>query len=127
MKTDAAKKKPRAPRNRRRAVEGDLLGWLEATAYDLWMCALSTQTPAGRALYERMSKPKVGDLVMETTSWRLLKKNRRGFGRLVAVKEGRTDYDTVWTLETPDGHRCNWRNARMIAVPAGTHEWFPKL
>lgn len=104
----------------------ELLCLLESTAYDLWMSSLSNYTPIGRALYERMKNPKVGDVVMETTSWRRRKDDRMGFGKLVEIKPGKSEFDTVWTIEVPDGRRCNWSNAMIIAVPGGTFDWFPR-
>lgn len=100
-----------------------LLAMLEATAYDLWMAALHH---GNQPLFQRMRTPQIGDIVMETTSYRRVKENRMGFGKLIAKVEGKGQIDTKWTIETPDGKVCNWTNADIIAIPCGTFDWYPK-
>jgi hypothetical protein len=104
-----------------------LLALLEATAYDLWMCALRANNTRGLELYQRMKNPEIGDQVMEISTYRRIKKNRRGFGKLIEKQVGENEYQTKWTIETPDGQICDWRNASIIAIPAGSFEWYPSL
>lgn len=104
-----------------------LLALLEATAYDLWMSALTSTSPRGMELYQRMKNPVIGDQVMEITTYRRITKNRRGFGKLIEKTGNNHELETMWTIETPDGQTCDWRNALMIAIPAGSFEWYPSL
>jgi hypothetical protein len=104
-----------------------LLALLEATAYDLWQSALRSRSDRGMELYERMKNPIIGDQVMEITSYLRITKNRRGFGRLIEKTGNNHEAEAMWTIETPDGQTCDWRNAFMIAIPAGSFEWYPDL
>lgn len=104
-----------------------LLAMLEATALDLWRASLcATKTEMGKQLFERMKNPKVGDVVMEITSYRRIKTDRMGFGKLISKTEG-NHCGTEWVIETPDGKRCKWTNADIIAIPCGTFDWYPTV
>ena len=105
----------------------DLFSVFEATAYNLWMAAIQGQTPATQALFQRMKKPQVGDMVMEITSYRRIKKDRRGTGMLIAIEESENRFLKKWTIQTPEGDTCDWTNADVIAIPSDVHDWFPSL
>ena len=105
----------------------DLFSVFEATAYNLWMAALQGRTPATQALYQRMRNPQVGDMVMEITSYRLTKKDRRGTGTLIAIEDNENRFLKKWTIQTPGGDTCDWTNADVIAIPTDVHDWFPPL
>ncbi len=105
----------------------DLFSVFEATAYNLWMAALQVRTPATQTLYQRMKNPQVGDMVMEITSYRRIKEDRRGTGTLIAMEDNGNRFEKKWTIRTPNGDTCDWTNADVIAIPADVHDWFPPL
>lgn len=113
------------PTDEARVASHELFSVFEATAYNLWMCALQGRTPATRALFERMRNPQVGDMVMEITSYRRIKENRRGTGTLIAIQENDEVFLKKWTVLTPSGETCDWTNAKFIAIPTDVHDWFP--
>lgn len=105
-----------------------MLDMLEKTAYDLWRATLiCSSTPTGEQLFERMSHPQIGDMVLETTTIHRIKKNRRGFGKLVAIERSEVFYGVKYTVQTPDGNLCDWTNAHFIAIPCGTFDFYPTL
>lgn len=115
------------PTDEARVASHDLFSIFEATAYNLWMSALQGRTPASRALFERMRNPQVGDMVMEITSYRRVKADRRGTGTLIEIQENDGVFLKKWTVRTPSGETCDWTNAKFIAIPTDVHDWYPPL
>lgn len=98
---------------------------------------VGNQAPDTKALYKRMSHPRVGDLVVEVTTWR----NRDDESTMIRagqlVRMGREPMFTkeVWEAEhapepappipdemvyyirVGDGRECRWVNASFYAAP----------
>lgn len=109
-------------------VPSALLDVFENTAYNLWMAALrlGQRWPEGMAMYERMAHPRVGDLVLEISSFRLLRVKHRGFGVLLSIDGDPEAFETKWVIRlTVDGSTMEWSNAKFIAIPAEVHDWYP--
>jgi hypothetical protein len=117
-------------------------------AHDTWETALAAPSPAGRARFDRMQHPQVGDLVVEVSAWLPHRVDVdyvcKGVGYLLAVRD-----EQVWTDEAitealadpadfTDEDRqitsrvwyvqygpapvdvCRWENADFIAVDLGS-------
>lgn len=104
---------------------------LAISAYIAWTNTLcSGRPPNVQMYYERMGKPNVGDLVVETTT------SKRGVsaldrvGRLISVREETKEvegwdisvdgpYPTylVYTIETLDGREFGWTNCNFVVIP----------
>lgn len=129
------------PALRRRAVMMEM-------ADKLWGLALqSPASPSGRSTYERMRDPRMGDLVMEVTSFRRLRDEEtrtHGFGILLGKRKEWASTDEEWAslmADEPEDLRgnhnrptdtawyiqygpkatdiCRWTNCSFIAMPVG--------
>lgn len=92
----------------------DLARILAVTLDSLWRLALASHaTPFGEALFERMSNPQVGDLVLETTSMHRRPWPYESLGVLKAID------DDVWSVQVLvlPSNVCKWSNASFIAAP----------
>lgn len=101
---------------------------LTATAANLYFTAITCRTPVGKALADTMRNPKVGDLVMEITTYAAslngffgAEKGKRwdGLGTLLSITApppGESG-DTVWHIQLPDGSVQPWTNCLFIAIP----------
>lgn len=117
-----------------------LVRLLKGCAYELWCASLCAGPKYLHDLFEEMSNPKPGDLVMETTTHTFPGRDPlEGIGTLVAVgdapyyatrEEARAagfDDDEpiptrkVWdiTLDFDDGRAFRWENASFIKVVTG--------
>jgi len=95
--------------------------------------------PAVRAYYQRVTKPRPGDMVLEITNQAAPLIDR--IGRLISVETenpppevlSEEDYDEgewgrpyppyqerVWRIRTLDGREFRWWNANFIMLPDGT-------
>ena len=104
----------------------DPLELLAAAAYVAWNNVLSgCNSPDQNHYYERMGSPVVGDLVLETTSFRGSASDR--IGRLKSItREPYPDWGDedepaqtreIWLIETLDGREFRWENCKFIAIP----------
>ena len=114
-----------------------LVRLLRHSAYELYRASFSGQSPRLRSLFDELINPKVGDLVMETTTYYMKSRDPlEGIGTLVAVgyapyyktrEEARAaGYEDdepiptrqVWdiTLDFDDGRLFRWENANFIKV-----------
>jgi hypothetical protein len=117
---------------------GDLVGLLKGCAYELWRASLCAGPQSIHNLFEELKNPKVGDLVMETSTHCMQGRDPlEGIGRLVGVtqepmctteawKEGGGEgepipMETVYTIALvfDDGRLFRWRNAMFIKVKTG--------
>lgn len=115
----------------------DLVRLLMVNAYNTYRATLISGPKFTRELFEELSKPKVGDLVMEITTFGMEEKDHlQGIGRLIGVgyapyfnnrKEAREagylDEEPmperkVWDikLEFDDGRVFRWENASFIKI-----------
>lgn len=88
------------------------------------------QTPWGQKTSERMHAPRPGDLVVETTGFRVAAVNR--VGTLVreaheplpdwSENEGPNPGEQVFYLRTFEGVEVRWVNATVMALPPDGHE-----
>ncbi len=92
----------------------------------LYRLAMLTGTPDSeqRALWDRMTSPQPGDVVIEVTSFRGYDPD--GVGRLLRVEDQDDDpRHVVEPLHAP-GTEQGWRNAEFIALPeVDLREWAP--
>lgn len=125
-----------------RSLDQLLVGLLKGAAYELWCACLCAGPPSISSLFDELRNPKVGDLVMETTTHLIPECDPlKGIGTLVAV--GRAPYYAtreearaagysddepipdreVWDirLDFDDGRVIRWENARFIKVKT-THD-----
>ncbi len=109
---------------------------LKGAAYQTWRATLCAGPQSIRELFEELRNPKPGDLVMETTTHGMKKRDPlEGIGRLVSVmqepmytqeawKEAGYDEgepiptERIWIIELifDDGRQFRWRNAQFIKV-----------
>jgi hypothetical protein len=109
---------------------------LKGCAYNLFLATLCAGPPKLHALFEELRAPKVGDLVMETTTHRMQSRDPlEGIGRLISIAdepiytrkqwmdEGGTENEeipscTVWTIKLvfDDNREFRWRNASFIKI-----------
>lgn len=82
--------------------------------------ALFTTTRATE-LGDRMSSPRVGDLVIEISSWGGYDPD--GVGWLRGTVGGEPRYPDVWEIEPlhRPGETVTWENATFIALPTDHH------
>lgn len=113
--------------------EDYLLELIASSAYSAYVNTLSGRnSPAQDAYYKRMSKPVVGDLVLETSSLAIFIRDGESLinhiGKLKSIKsEPYPDWEDeegeciperdVWTIETLDGRIFTWENCDFIVVP----------
>jgi hypothetical protein len=104
---------------------------LEITAYNLYMATLvGNPAPRVKQLYDRITKPQVGDMVLETSTIWMEDRNGTRMGKLLRVvrEPMYTDeewsemrepipLDTFWYIELPDGSEFRWYNCGFIAIP----------
>jgi hypothetical protein len=122
---------------------GDLVRLLKGCAYELWCASLCAGPQSIRSLFDELRSPKVGDLVMETTTHMMESRDPlEGIGTLVAVGEapyyatraearaaGYEDDEPlptrqVWDikLDFDDGRIFRWENASFIKVKTARSE-----
>jgi len=132
------------PATAARAASNDLLGSAETVrllknaAHQLWRASLCAGPKHITDLFEELRNPQAGDLVMETTTHLMGKRDPlEGIGRLVSVsrepiytpkewkeaggKDGApVPTERVWTIALvfDDGRLFRWRNAEFIKVKA---------
>jgi hypothetical protein len=112
------------------------MGWL---ARELWhSCLVGNPAPMTHQRYERMRRPRAGDIVVElSTLTRLLDApdldSALWDGQFVTFVEMREEWqtydepelnpggymETVPVCLNPDGTEFRWTNADLVAVPAG--------
>lgn len=97
-------------------------GLLETTAAALYYSACSSESKRARAVFERMDKPRVGDVVIELTTMHR-NDGRERLGTLKSVSKHRGPIAKQWTIEAFDGAVVCWTNAKFIAIPEGLN-WF---
>ena len=115
---------------------GEPVRLLKGCAYELYSASLCAGPQHIRDLFEELRNPQVGDIVMETTTHRMPKRDPlEGIGRLVSVtrepiytpegwKEAGAEEgepiptERVWTIALifDDGRLFRWRNADFIKV-----------
>lgn len=113
----------------------DLMRLLEVTAYNHYLaCLVGNPAPRVAAMYQHLTSPQVGDMVLETST--IYDESRVGmrFGRLVRVAsepmytpeewadggsgpDEPIPHERVWYIELADGREFRWVNASFIAVP----------
>jgi hypothetical protein len=118
--------------------KAEVVQMLKNCAYQLWHASLCAGPQVIRELFYELKDPKVGDIVMETsTHFRKDRDPLEGIGRLVSIarepmyspeawKEAGAEEgdpiptELVWTIELifDDGRRFTWRNASFIKVKA---------
>lgn len=134
---EANKKDAAQNRGDRRGVgSSELVRLLKGCAYELWRASLCAGPQSIRDLFNELKDPKPGDLVMETTTHQMPKRDPlEGIGRLVSItreplytpeawKEAGAEEgepiptERVWTIALifDDGRLFRWRNADFIKV-----------
>lgn len=109
------------------------------TAYNLYLMTLvGNPAPVVEATGKWMRDPRLGDLVMETSTIWNAERDAERFGRLVRVsldpvwtpeewaasgEDASTPIPThrVWYVALPDGREYRWHNASFIAIPPDIH------
>lgn len=103
---------------------------VEIQAFNVWGFAIrnSLGSPEMKALYEEISTPALGDLVLEVTSLHAAWAKGQRLGRLRRIEQepmrGSDDPDCnvfgmkepAYYIELPDGREFRWTNARFIKV-----------
>lgn len=123
--------------------EKRLVQLLRGCAYEMWRACLCNGPKHITELFEELSNPKVGDLVMETSTYNIASLSPvEGIGTLVEVEDA-PYYETraeakeagieddepiptrkVWTIKLDfDGGRVfRWENAHFIKVKSTHHQ-----
>lgn len=116
----------------------ELASTLRRTIYNAWRASLAMhgdQAPAAEAYHERASNPRIGDMVIESSTIHYAQNDLKGVGILVDIADEPVDYgDYVWDeeaegrphptervyyLRTLDGSLQRWVNAGIIAAVSG--------
>lgn len=87
----------------------------------LWSMALHGGKPrAGELVYERMTRPQPGDLVVEVSSFRR-EFDPDSVGRLLRIEGDDPRNPDRWVIEPllRPGEEQGWSNAQFVAVPDG--------
>jgi hypothetical protein len=98
----------------------DPLRQIALLAKELWLAGGGQPVPAQAELVARMRRPRIGDLVVEVSSFRGFDPDGLGWLReLTYATPGRTDLVDCYVVEPlhRPGETQNWRNAEFIAVP----------
>lgn len=100
--------------------------------HDLWgACLVGNPAPSVKELRHWLENPRVGDLVIEITSYARQDTDRRRFGRLLKIVQDpiwdaddeeidpadRAMTEDVWHIETHVGEIVIWRNCKFLRVP----------
>lgn len=111
--------------------QSELLRLLEINAYGVYLNTLvGSPAPRVAALFERLTNPQIGDMVLEITTIGYVPPYGNRLGRLVRQEdepvyspegEGVTEEDLLITekityIQTMDGREFRWRNADFIVV-----------
>lgn len=114
----------------------ELVRLLKLSAYTAYHATLVSGPKFTRDLFEELTHPKPGDLVMEITTYRMNRNPLEGIGRLIgegsapyfatreeAMAAGYTEDEKlptrhVWdiALEFDDGRLFRWENASFIKI-----------
>jgi len=114
----------------------ELVKLLKGTAYNLWSATLCAGPQSINDLFNELRDPKLGDLVMETTTFRISNRDPlEGIGRLISItrepiytqkeweEAGAEDGEPIPTekiytiaLVFDDGREFRWKNASFIKV-----------
>lgn len=116
----------------------EIASTLRRTIYNAWRASLAVygnQTPASEAYHERASNPRIGDMVIESSTIHYARNDLKGVGILVDIADEPVDYgDFVWDEEAEgrphptervfylralDGSLQRWVNAGIIAAVSG--------
>lgn len=97
---------------------------IASLGYQLWRASHSN-TESCRELFDKMKKPKVGDFVLETSSFRRCQGVEDSLGTLVEkfvdVRQhgdsGETYEVDIWVIETLDGREVTWENCSFVTLP----------
>jgi len=82
-------------------------------------CLVGNAAPVVSKMWERISKPVPGDLVVEC-SRALHRMDHQGFGILLSRRqEGPTEYDDAWYVQYGNGSRdiARWENCEFMTLP----------
>jgi hypothetical protein len=83
-------------------------------------CLVGNPAPRVAAMYERMTHPQPGDVVLETgTCWRP-DWPERALGRLIRIEPGANQFEDAYVVESmyyADGAITTWQNCHFIALP----------
>lgn len=83
-------------------------------------CLVGNPAPKVKEMYERMSHPQPGDVVLETgTCWRA-DWPERALGRLIRIERGPNEFEDTYVVASmyfADRAITNWQNASFIALP----------
>src|SRR2546430_2277388 len=92
----------------------NIIRLLEINAYEVYSATLvGNATPHTQALHKWITNPRVGDLVLETsTLYHEEITDRLGYLRAVDLIDG----EMFYTIETLNGDTKRWQNARFIRV-----------
>lgn len=110
----------------------DLVELVIANAYRLYASSVcGCNAPETKRLFDEVSEPKVGDLVVETSTIAFPERDRARFGRLVKqervplepVEEYEGATELVSSVRHPDGSVTNWRNAGFVKVVETRFDW----
>jgi hypothetical protein len=121
----------------------EMLRLVASSAYTAYVNTLSGKnSPAQDFYYKRMSKPVVGDLVVETSSLCFYIRNCKSLinhiGRLESIKsEPYPDWEAeegedipernIWVIRTLDNRQFEWENCSFVAIPEQPYSHQGKL
>ena len=108
----------------------EIIRLLAVSAYYAWYnCLVGSPAPRIAELYRELSNPKVGDLVLETSTFGRRFGRPPTIGRLAKVSrehvnaegweedaDGPLPFDTFWYLTNLDGEEERWSNCTFIKV-----------
>lgn len=109
----------------------EVAGFIRAIVGNAWDAVLcGSPNPVQEALHARMLNYKRGDLVVELSTLYMQDRDLDAVGRLVLVANEPIDYpeweeeedgprpmERVFYIDTLDGRRFRWTNARFLAAP----------
>lgn len=106
-------------------LEQQLIDLLAVNAYMVYSgCIVGNRPPILQYRFDVVSKPQVGDLVVEVSSLLHGRKARAGCGRLLAVEQrqayggtpGRIPMLDVYVIGNFDGGTSRWKNCQFVKI-----------
>lgn len=113
---------------------------LRRTIYNGWRASLGRDSAVAEAFYERSSNPRIGDMVIETSTVHYASMDLKGVGTLLDIRDEPVDFkdegyvwdeeaegrphptERVYYLKALDGRVHRWVNASIIAAVSGMRD-----